>query len=240
MLKPYISLVIPTHNSVSTVVLMILDAKQHFEHAEIPYEIIIADDHSVDATVALVLRMASFMKTLTLHRATAKGFGVALRLGMSNAKGRFVFILYPERAATVLEFHKMWPYFAHGAQVVVGSRAHPYSMVHPPLHFFANFARMMHNLFIRILCLTKLHDTESGVYCMRREVAEVLLPKLRSTSYGVMVEMFALIAAMKFRTQEVSLHWENRAVGNWHLGQYVDSSIEAGRIRLGLWKGDYQ
>ncbi|MDP3901387.1 MAG: glycosyltransferase [bacterium] len=122
MVKPYLSVIIPTHNNPNQLPLTLIDVDKHLSQQDYSYEIIVVNDGSNDNTANIIQKLTDLIKNLKLaDNAVEEGFGSAIRLGMLTAKGNWRVIMDQNNITPITEFNKMSLYFREGLDVFIGS-----------------------------------------------------------------------------------------------------------------------
>lgn len=138
MSKPFLSVIIPTHNNKKEILMTLLDVYRHLEHQHYPSEIIVIDDGSTDGTVEMINRYTPLIDSLKLiDNKHHKGTGFVIKQAMLLAKGQWRVVLSPENNVSVVEFNKALPYAKDG-----------YEIFYSPAHHFQCFsAKAAENIF---------------------------------------------------------------------------------------------
>ena len=89
--------------------------------------------------------------------------------------------------------HMKW----YEADVVVGSKRHPVSVVNYPWE--RKILSWVYYWLIRLLFNFKIRDTQPGIKIFRREVLEKILPRLLVKQYAFDVEMLAVANRLGFK-----------------------------------------
>jgi glycosyltransferase involved in cell wall biosynthesis len=157
------------------------------------FEVIAVSDGSTDGSErALVDLPVDLVRTVRLHH--NRGKGEALRVGFTMGGGRFLgFIdadgdLPPDQVAILAAI-------AHDAHspapdVVLGSKRHPDSqVVYPPLRRVYSWAwqQLVHGLFG-----LNVHDTQTGLKLVRREVLADVLPRMLEKRFAFDLELLVV------------------------------------------------
>ena len=157
------------------------------------YEIILVSDGSTELDIKkLIETQKNAPHIKVLHYKTNNGKGYALKHGYYHSKGDFiVFIdggmeLHPrdiKRFLVLIDIYK--------ADIVIGSKRHPYSRVHYPLH--RRILSFCYQIFIRIfLNLKQVKDTQVGLKLFRRQVLEDVLPRILVKKYAFDLEVLTV------------------------------------------------
>lgn len=106
-----LSLFIPVYNDEKTIKQLILDAVSVLAPLNLDYEIIIVDDASRDATVAIVKKLTGIHKMVKLiqHKEN-RDYGGALKSGFANANKEWIFYTDGDGQYDIKEVTRLLPY----------------------------------------------------------------------------------------------------------------------------------
>jgi glycosyltransferase involved in cell wall biosynthesis len=188
-----LSLVIPAYKQARTIVKDIRRIEQVLTQIRYPYEIIVVVDGYGDGTYRAAKKIPSPNVLVTVYMKN-QGKGHAVRLGMTKATGDFVaFIdsgmeIDPNGISMLLE-HMEW----YDADVIVGSKRHPASIVKYPLS--RTVLSVGYQWFVWLLFRLNIKDTQAGLKIFRKKVLKEILPRLLVKRYAFDLEM--LVVAKK-------------------------------------------
>ena len=167
-----------------------------------PWEAIFVCDGCTDGT-------AERLETLSLEAADPRlrvvgygrnrGKGHAVRVGLLAATGSVRIFTDIDLAYSFDDIARLADELQRGAQLAVGSRDHPDSLVQVPVRHLAYIAkrrkqsRIFGGLARRMLPLT-LNDTQAGLKGMTAAVAERVLPNLTCDGFGFDCELLTACA----------------------------------------------
>ncbi|MCD6385665.1 glycosyltransferase family 2 protein [Candidatus Sumerlaeota bacterium] len=204
----YLSIVIPAYNEekrISTTLKRIRDFL-----ATQPYsaEIILVDDGSTDKTiqVATALNIES-LKIVKNERNLGKG--AATRNGILSARGELILFSDADLSTPIEEVNKLIQAINEGYDVAIGSRALPESeiIIHQP--FYRETMGRVFNLFVRMLVLKGIKDSQCGFKLFRAEVAKKVFAEQQLSGFAFDVEILLLARRAGYRIKEVPVKWIN-------------------------------
>ena len=191
-----LSVIIPAHRQAKTIVRDIRRIEKILAQVRYPYEIIVVVDGYGDGTYRAAKKIISAnVKAIVYMKNQGKGH--AVRLGMSKASGDYIaFIdagmeIDPNGISMLLE-HMEW----YDADIIVGSKRHPASVVHYPLS--RKILSLLYQMIIWFLFHLKVRDTQTGIKIFRRKVLEKILPRLLVKQYAFDLEMLAVAQHLGF------------------------------------------
>jgi dolichyl-phosphate beta-glucosyltransferase len=245
-----LSIVIPAYNEETNIRLGALDKVfRYFERDTYPFEIIIVDDGSNDATAALLDEVASEVENLTIIHNPHQGKAATVITGMLKASGDIVLFTDLDQATPIAEIQKLLPWFEKGYDVVIGSRN--------ANREGAPFLRLVMArgfMFLRglILGLKGISDTQCGFKAFRRSIAQNIFSKLKlygnmhtisgsMVTAGFDIELLYLAKMLGYKIKEVPVEWhyvETRRVNP--VKDSIQGLTDIITIRINAMKGIYR
>lgn len=242
-----LSVIIPAYNEAKNLGSGTLEEVYDYLKAQsYPYEVLIIDDGSTDATADIVEKNIKDKKGFKLIKNPHGGKALTVISGMLKAQGEVVVFTDMDQATPINQIEKFFPKFEEGFDIVIGSRS---GRKGAPL-----VRKLMGWGFsvLRSLILgLPFADTQCGFKAFDHTAIESIFPnllnnwqKLKSSkaavNAGFDVEMLFLARKKNFKIAEVPVEW--RHVGSERV-QAISDSIEAlkdmFRIRIKDFKGGY-
>ena len=198
-----ISIIIPVYNEKNSIGQVLLEVMK----LPIEKEIIIIDDGSTDGTTELIKNesTSSFVKKIYFER--NKGKGIAVRAGISQAKGEYVIIqdadleVAPKEILRILRVTE-----AEKAEVVYGSRFLDKRNKFPVLMLIGN--KLVTQL-TNILFLSSLTDVETPTKLFKKEVITNI--GFDSRGFEFEVELTAKLLKKGYRIKETPVSYKPRS-----------------------------
>ncbi|MGI5828255.1 MAG: glycosyltransferase [Patescibacteria group bacterium] len=194
--KQLLSVIIPAYLQEKTIVSDLKQVSQVLEKIRYNWEIIVVVDGCVDKTYQNARKVAT-AKIKVFKFKTNHGKGYAVRFGMKKAKGDYILFLDsgmeidPNGISMLLE-HLEW----YDADIIVGSKRHPVSVVNYPLERVILSAG--YYWMVRILFGINIKDTQPGIKIFRRSVLTKVLPLLQVKRYAFDIEMLSVAHKLGF------------------------------------------
>jgi dolichol-phosphate mannosyltransferase len=207
-----ISIVIPAHNEREGIRPTVAKLDETLRAADIPFEIVIVNDHSTDGTPAVLDELArEYPVVRWVHNERPGGFGYAIRTGLDAFRGDAVCIVMADASDDPRDVVTYYRKLEEGYECVFGSRFIRKSRVvdYPRLKLAIN---RLANLFIRVLFRIRLNDTTNAFKCYRREVIEGVQPIL-SPHFNITVELPLKAIIRGYTYAVVPISWYNRTTG---------------------------
>jgi dolichol-phosphate mannosyltransferase len=207
-----LSVVIPAHNEVESIGATVEAVTSELKTEQIPYEIVVVDDHSSDGTGELVRAIAEHDPGVRCVRSSrSPGFGQAVRSGLDEFTGDAVAVVMADLSDSPKDLVRYYQVLQEGFDCAFGSRFVRGSEVYdyPKVKLILN--RLV-NLGIRVLFRHGYNDTTNAFKAYRREVIEHIQPLL-SHHFNLTVEIPLKAIVRGHSYAVVPISWRNRAHG---------------------------
>jgi len=215
--QPYLSVVIPAYNEASRLPATIGKVMGYLEGLDYPYEVLVVDDGSTDATPRLAEQAAQKHQNLRLVRNPHRGKGFAVRTGMLQAKGRYILYSDADLSAPIEEVEKLLPYLEKKYHIAMGSREGVGSARYDEPQYRHLMGRVF-NTLVRLMALPQFRDTQCGFKAFRKDAAHALFRNLHlygdnagdvkgAMVTGFDVEVLYLALKWNYKIKEVPVRW---------------------------------
>ena len=175
----------------------------------IPFEVLISDDGSRDATcqVAQRFRTGLPLRWLTSQR---RGVGNAVRQAIKAVRGQRILVCDADGAVPFEELDKLWRALDEGHDVAVGSRRLRPQTVEVKQRPHRVLAGRVWAHLVRLLARVPVSDTQCGFKLFTRDAARALLLATRSHSFAYHVESLRLAQRHGHRIAEIPVRWRDQ------------------------------
>ncbi len=239
-MKPFLSVIIPAYNEAKRLPLTLVDIDKHLKESDFSSEIVVVSDGSKDETSEIVKRFGGIIKNLRLiDNKENHGKGWVVRQGMLEVKGNWRLFTDADNSTSITHFNKMMPYFKEGYDVIIGSRAIKGAKLMPAQPFYKRILGIFGNIFIQIVALGGIRDTQCGFKCFSEESAEKIFPLTKIDRWSFDVEALVLAKQLGFKIKEIPVTWVNDLHSAVKLSAYFSTLLEVVKIRVWLWRGKY-
>jgi len=194
--KIELSVVMPVYRQEKKVVRYLGALDKVLAGLNLVYEIICVVDGMTDKTYQNASKL-SLPHLKVVGYKQNQGKGNAVRLGMSQAKGKIIgfvdggFDLKYTSIPLALE-HMKW----YDADIIIGSKRHPASKVNYPWQ--RRILSWGYQMGVRLLFGINIRDSQVGIKFFRREVIRKIMPKLLIKEFAFDIEMLAVANRMDF------------------------------------------
>lgn len=236
-----LSVIIPAYNEEKNIKNTLESIYNYLSERNIEHEIIVVTDGSKDRTNDIVRSMIGQIPDLQLVEfKTNKGKGYAVREGMLKTKGDFRLFTDADNSTPINHIERMMPYFEKGYDVVIGSigiKGHTIASGSEP--FWRLVFGKIGNLFIQIMAVPGIRDTQRGFKILTAQAAQRIFPKMKIDRFGFDIEMLALARKFGYKIKEVPIDWKNDPNSHVGLKAYFEVLLETVKIRWYLMTGKY-
>ena len=203
-------------------------------------EVIVVNDGSTDRTAQIVREFQRDAAFITLLQVEHGGKGHAVKAGMMQARGEYLFLCDSDLSMPIEEVTKFLPPQIDGYDVAIASREIEGARRYNEPAYRHLMGRVF-NLIVRLLAVHGIQDTQAGFKCFRRAAAQELFPLQTIQGWGFDVEILFVAQIHGMRIVEVPINWyyANRS----HVKPIQDTYNmlrEVLKVRLNDWQGRYR
>lgn len=237
----YLSVIIPAYKEEKVIEATLRSIDAYLKRQTYDYEILVVVDGVKDKTADLAKNLEPDIKGLrVIVNQENHGKGYVVKQGMLEAKGDFRLFTDADNSTSIDHLDKMLPYFAQGYGVVIGSIAvagHKVASGSEPL--WRRLFGKLGNLFIQIMAVPGIHDTQRGFKVVTAKAAEDIFKRVTISRWGFDVEMLALARKFHYKIKEVPVDWKNNPESHVGLNAYIEVLLDTIKVRLNLITGVY-
>jgi len=239
----FLSVIIPAYNEAERIGGTLEKISRYLKKQPYPYEIIVVNDASKDATAEKVEKLKKEIFYLSLlNIKDNRGKGYAVREGMLAARGRIRLFTDADNSTDISHFELMRPFFDKGYEMVICSRdkkdaAGARQSV--PQSRFKRLLGNLGNLFIQLVAVRGIWDTQCGFKAFRDFAAKEIFSRARINRWGFDIETLALARALKYKIGIVPADWKNDPSSRVKMSAYFQVLWETVKIKLDLTLGKY-
>ena len=206
MLQPFLSVVIPTFNEEFRISGTLSRVIEYLSSQDYRWEIVVADDGSVDQTTRLVASKIAKYPNIRILHLPHRGKGWAVKNGILAADGEYRLICDADLSVPIEQVERLMPPAGPDVDIVLGSREAPSAArIGEPSR--RHIMGRVFNRLVSLLAVSGLADTQCGFKCFRAEAAQDLFPKLTLDGFAFDVELFHLARKRGLTYSEVGVDW---------------------------------
>ncbi|MGA7076148.1 MAG: glycosyltransferase [Halobacteriota archaeon] len=200
-----ISIVIPAHNEADEIA-GLLEAFSAFAGVEL----IVAEDASTDRTPNIVQEFALRNDNVVLTSSrTLTGKGAAVKRGLALATGDVLGFIDGDGSIHPRDFMRVAAAINDGADLAVGSRDLPASVIVCPQPLSRRVSGSIYSLLARVLLDTDVRDFQCGCKAFRRGVWTAL--NVACDGFAFDAELIAKAHQQGFAIVEVPITWSDKS-----------------------------
>jgi dolichol-phosphate mannosyltransferase len=210
------SIVIPAYNESKNIVETVPRLALALRNEEIPFELVIVNDNSIDDTGEIVGQLQHDYPEINLvSNPMPGGFGRAIRCGLENIQGDVVAIVMADLSDSPDDVVRCYRTIEEGWDCVFGSRFTSGSSVSNYPFVKLVIQRVVNNA-IRIMFMTTLNDMTNAFKVYRRHVINDVSP-LRAAHFNITIELSLSTLIRNYAIKQIPISWEGRTWGQSNL-----------------------
>lgn len=204
-----VSIVFPAYNEVDYIPLAVEQAVKALNEFTNSYEIIIAEDGSVDGTAELSEQLAQqYVYIKHLHGEKRLGRGTALNNAFRQSSGKVIVYMDLDLATNIKHLQPLVEaVLVEGFDFATGSRMLPESRVERTLR--RSISSKIYNFLVRKMLGSKLRDHQCGFKSFRREPVLQLINTVGANHWFWDTEILVRAARNGYKIKEIPVEWKS-------------------------------
>ena len=204
--SPLLTIVIPAYNEERRLPTTLPRVVAFAEAQDYPVEVLVVDNASTDHTPEIARQIAAEHPIISLLYQPIRGKGAAVRKGMLEGRGEYLFICDADLAMPIEEVSKFLPPTLSNYDVAIASREVPAAVRHNE-PWYRHLMGRVFNLLVRLLAVPGIQDTQCGFKCFHREAARDIFTTQIVDGWAFDVEILYIARRRGYRIVEVPIHW---------------------------------
>ena len=235
----FLSIVIPAYNEEKRLPDSLPKIINFVQQQDYETEVIVVDDGSTDRTADVVREFQKDAPFLSLSQVEHGGKGHAVKAGMLQAKGEYLFLCDSDLSMPIEEVSKFLPPMLDTYDVAIASREIKGARRYDEPSYRHLMGRVF-NLIVSLLAVHGIQDTQAGFKCFGRKAAQQLFPLQTIKGWGFDVEILFIAQRKHLQIVEVPINWyyKNRSQVRPIQDTY-NMLREVLKVRLNGWRGLY-
>ena len=230
-----LSVVIPAFNEARRLPSTLAAWRSYLEPQPFGWELVVVDDGSSDATIAVAVGPGTQVVRLFPNR----GKGCAVKAGVLAATGEVIAYVDADLNIAPTHLSAALERLESGADLVVGQRdLAEYASAEGPLRLLAGG---LVQLTRRALVMSAIRDTQCGFKVFRRELARAVFEQTRVCSFAFDIEVLFVARRLGARIVELPVSTTYRAESTYsvhkHLPRFLADIVQ---IRINAIAGRYR
>lgn len=208
----YLTIIIPAYNEEDRIVRTLEHTLFYLNRQHYQSEVIVVSDGSTDRTKAVVENGFDSgekvtLKVLEYHPNRGKGY--AVRLGMLSGSGDRVMFMDADYSVPIEELEKGLRLLRDGADIAIGSRAIPGSVVTVHQNIFRELSAKIYTFIQNRYLGIRYKDTQCGFKLYQASAAKTLFKKQRLDSVIFDPEILWLAKQYGFKVKVFPVQWQH-------------------------------
>ena len=204
--SPLLSIIIPAYNEERRLPTTLPQVVAFAKAQEYPVELLVVDNASTDRTPDIVRDIAAGHPSISLLHQPIRGKGAAVRKGMLEGQGEYLFICDADLAMPIEEVSKFLPPTLSDYDVAIASREAA-GAVRYNEPWYRHLMGRVFNLTVRMLAVPGIQDTQCGFKCLSRACARDIFSIQQIDGWAFDVELLYIAQRRGYRITEVPIDW---------------------------------
>lgn len=205
--EPLLTILIPAYNEAQRLPGTLERVVAFIEARPEPLEALVVNNHSSDNTGEIARAFAAAHHSISVVDQPLRGKGAAVRKGMLEGRGKYLFICDADLAMPIEELPRFFPEALGGEyDIAIGSREAPGAHRYNEPEYRHLMGRVF-NFIVRVLAVPQIQDTQCGFKSFRREVARELFAVQKIDGWAFDVEVLAIARRRGLPILEVGISW---------------------------------
>lgn len=207
-----LSIVIPAYNEEKRLGASLQEIQSFLPNYFEQTEVIVVNDGSSDRTSQVAkafLQESGAHRLMLIELPRNCGKGAAVKAGVERATGDYILFMDADLSTPLSEISKVISVLENGKDIAIGSRAIESSNILEHQPFYRETMGKLFNLFVKLLVIDGISDTQCGFKAFRREVAREIFNRLQTARFGFDVEVLLWAKVLGYTIEEVGVTWVN-------------------------------
>ncbi|MBN2385163.1 glycosyltransferase family 2 protein [bacterium] len=234
----HISIIIPARNEEKRLPSTLDKLRDYASASSSNHEILVVDDGSTDRTRSIAQQYAPLVKVLLNEQNVGKGASV--KKGVFAASGELIIFMDADMSVPIEFLEPMVQALDGGFDLVIGSRRTSGAaiVVHQP--WLREKLGQLFNLFIRLLQLSTISDTQCGFKGFKRQAALEIFKRQTTGKFAFDIELIHIAQKHDLSIKELPVNWFNSP--ETKVTPLIDPFLmllDLLKIRFNSWRGSY-
>lgn len=204
----FLSFIVPLYNEEKRIAKTIREIAAFRQGLPVENEWIFVDDGSTDQTESHARQELGTMPHRWIRFERNQGKGDAVRRGMLEARGDFLFFTDTDLSTPLVEYERLLHELKNGYDVAIASRGLGARVLVHQSWMRETMGRIF-NRIARLLTFKGIRDSQCGFKGFRREAARKLFSLQKISRFSFDAEIVFLAQRLGFRVAEIPVTWIN-------------------------------
>lgn len=203
----FISIVIPVYNEENRIQLFLSNVIDYISKKDFSYEVVIVDDGSCDKTITIVKSLLSEKlpgKYKILKLPVNLGKGAAIKKGMLESHGEYIFFLDADGSTAINEIDHFIPHFSVDCDIYIATRT-----IKHKAPFKRKFFGYGYIYLANFVLQLGVADITCGFKCYKRECAQKIFSRQKLNNWSFDAEDIFIARQYGYRIKEIPVKWKH-------------------------------
>jgi len=202
----FLSIIIPAYNEETRLPDTLNKVGSFLGTQSYSHEVLIVNNNSTDRTEKIIKDYCSRFPDMQGLFEEEPGKGAAVRCGMLQAQGEFVFMCDADLSMPIEELVNFLPPKLEGIDISIASREAPGAIRYNEPQF-RHFGGRMMNWLIQLFILRGLNDTQCGFKCFSKQAAKDLFNQQTLPGWSFDIELLYIARQRGYKIKEIPIPW---------------------------------
>jgi len=204
--QPFLSIIIPAYNEESRLPDTLTKVGSFLDGQAYTSEVWVVDNNSTDKTAEIIQEFSTRFSNIKGLFESEPGKGAAVRCGMLQAQGDFLFMCDADLSMPIEEVNRFLPPHLEGVDIAIASREAAGAIRYHEPQFRHLGGRLM-NWLIQLFVLPGLNDTQCGFKCFSSSAAKDLFHVQTLPGWSFDIELLYIARHRGYNIHEVAIPW---------------------------------
>lgn len=206
-MRPSVDVVIPVYNEERALPDCVEKLSTFLrENLQNPWRILIADNGSIDGTLAVCRQLSEKYPEVEYVHLEQKGRGRALKRAWLESDAEIVSYMDVDLSTSLAHFPALVRALEEeGFDVAIGSRLAPGARVERSLK--REVISRSYNLLIKLLFWTRIRDAQCGFKALTRRAVQAIVPLVVNNNWFFDTELLLIAENRGFKIKEIPVEW---------------------------------
>lgn len=203
---PLLTIIVPAYNEERRLPATLPQVVAFAEAQDFPVDVLVVDNASTDRTAEIVRKIAAEHPTISLLQQPIRGKGAAVRKGMLESRGQYLFVCDADLAMPIEQVTRFVPPALSNFDIAIASReVAGAARYNEP--WYRHLMGRVFNSVVRLLAVPGIQDTQCGFKCLNQASAHDIFSTQIIDGWAFDVEVLHIAQRRGYRIVEVPIDW---------------------------------
>jgi dolichyl-phosphate beta-glucosyltransferase len=240
--SPFVSLVIPAYNEENRIKKSLVNIQKYLDQQPYKAQLIIVDDGSRDKTIAVAENaLNNNHNHKILHYSDNKGKGYAVRKGVLEANGKYIFFMDADLSTPIQELNPFLEALEKGYDIVIGTRRNKESKIEKKQPKYREILGQGFTVLTNAILVKKITDITCGFKGFKKDIGKSLFERQIICNWSFDAEVMFLAQKYNYTIKELPVRWHDEQGSKVKLYRDIVGSLKGiVQIRVNNFRGIYK